>query len=118
MNPYLAIGLLLLVSTVLAVLIIVLGEIIGPDHPTRRKLSPYESGMVPIGRAMQRMPISFYLVATLFIIFDIEAIFLFPWALVYRKLGVFGVLEMLLFIGLLVVGLVYVWKKGALEWEN
>lgn len=117
MNPYIAIALLVLISAGLAGLVILIGEAFGPKKPTKRKLSPYESGMLPIGRAMQRMPIRFYLVATLFIIFDIEIIFLFPWALVYRELGVYGLLEMFIFIGLLVAGFVYVWRKGALEWE-
>lgn len=117
MNPYVAIAIFLVVSAGLAGLIIAIGETFGPDRPTKRKLAPYESGVVPIGRAMQRMPIRFYLIATLFIIFDIEIIFLFPWALVFRDLGVFGLLEMFIFIGILVAGLVYVWRRGALEWE-
>lgn len=117
MVPYVAIAVLFVLSAGLATLVILIGELFGPDRPTPRKLMPYESGMVPVGRAMQRMPIRFYLIATLFIIFDIEIIFFFPWALVYRQLGVFGVLEMLIFIALLVAGFVYVWRKGALEWE-
>lgn len=117
MVPYVAIAVLFVLSAGLATLVILIGELFGPDRPTPRKLMPYESGMVPVGRAMQRMPIRFYLIATLFIIFDIEIIFFFPWALVYRQLGVFGLLEMLIFIALLVAGFVYVWRKGALEWE-
>ncbi|MDQ7029010.1 MAG: NADH-quinone oxidoreductase subunit A [Ardenticatenia bacterium] len=117
MVPYVAIAVLFVLSTGVAIMIMMVGSLFGPRHPTPRKLMPYESGMVPIGRAMQRMPIRFYLIATLFIIFDIEVIFLFPWALVYRQLGVFGLLEMFVFLALLVAGFVYVWRKGALEWE-
>jgi NADH-quinone oxidoreductase subunit A len=78
---------------------------------------PYESGMRPIGPGHRRMPVRFYLVAVLFILFDIEVVFFLPWAVVFRQLGLFGLVEMLIFIGILLVGYVYVWKKGALEWE-
>jgi NADH-quinone oxidoreductase subunit A len=115
--PYIAIGLLLLLSTGLALLIVLLGSVLGPNKPTERKLQPYESGMVPVGEAMQRMPVSFYLVATLFILFDIEVIFLFPYALVVRELALFGLIEVAVFLLILVVGYIYIWKKGALEWD-
>ncbi len=118
MNPYIAIGILLFLSTGLALIIVMLGAVLGPSKPTERKLAPYESGMVPVGGAMQRMPISFYLVATLFIVFDIEIIFLFPWALIFRQLGIFGLIEMAVFLLILFVGFIYVWKKGALEWNS
>ena len=78
---------------------------------------PYESGMIPIGTAMRRMPVRYYLIAVLFVLFDIEVIFLLPYAVVLRKLGVFGLIEMLVFVTILLVGYIYVWKKGALEWE-
>lgn len=117
MNPYGAIGLLFLLSTGLALIIVLLGVVLGPRNPSARKLQPYESGMVPVGEAMQRVPIRFYLIATLFIIFDIEVIFLFPWALVLRQLGVFGLVEMAIFLLILLVGFVYIWQKGALEWD-
>ncbi len=73
--------------------------------------------MTPIGSAVRRMPVRFYLVAVLFLLFDIEVIFLLPWAVVLRKLGLFGLIEMLVFVAILLVGYIYVWKKGALEWE-
>jgi NADH-quinone oxidoreductase subunit A len=73
--------------------------------------------MTPIGPGTRRMPVHFYLVAVLFILFDIEVIFFFPWAVVFRSLGVFGLVEMLIFLAVLLVGYVYAWKKGALEWE-
>jgi NADH-quinone oxidoreductase subunit A len=78
---------------------------------------PYESGMVPIGEGTRRMPIRFYLIAVLFILFDIEVVFFLPWAIVFRQLGLFGLIEMVIFIVILLVGYVYAWKKGALEWE-
>ena len=114
---YLPILILLVISTVMAVVVIVLGAIIGPRHPTPRKLQPYESGMTPIGPAQRRFPIKFYLIAVLFILFDVEIIFLYPWAVVFRQLGWFGFIEMLIFVGILSVGYVYAWRQGALEWE-
>ena len=96
---------------------VVLGQILGPRRQTEAKLIPYESGMTPIGSAVRRMPVRFYLIAVLFVLFDIEVIFLLPWAVVLKQLGVFGLIEMLVFVFILLVGYVYVWKKGALEWE-
>jgi NADH-quinone oxidoreductase subunit A len=90
---------------------------VGPRQPSPVKQAPYESGMTPIGQAVRRLPIRFYLIATLFIIFDVEVIFFYPWAVVFRKLALFGLIEMLVFIAILLVGYVYIWKKGALEWE-
>ena len=90
---------------------------VGPHNPSRSKNSTYECGVPPIGSARERFPVRFYLVATLFILFDIEAIFMYPWAIMARKLGLFGFVEMIVFVVILVVGLVYVWRKGALEWE-
>ena len=115
--PYLPIAVLFAVSTLLAVLIIALGHLFGPRRPTPRKASPYESGMSPFGPGTRRLPVRFYLVAVLFILFDIEVVFFLPWAVVFRQLGLFGLLEMFVFIGILLVGYVYAWKKGALEWE-
>lgn len=81
------------------------------------KLSPYESGMKPIGNARERFSVKFYLVAMVFILFDIEAIFLYPWAVIYRQLGMFAFVEMLLFIVLVLCGFFYIWKKGVLDWS-
>ncbi|RME88754.1 MAG: NADH-quinone oxidoreductase subunit A [Anaerolineae bacterium] len=114
---YIAIAILIFLSTALAGLVIVLGELFGPRVKTNVKSMPYESGMTPIGPGTRRMPVRFYLIAMLFILFDIEIIFLLPWAVVFRKLGVFGLVEMLIFILILLVGYLYAWKKGALEWE-
>lgn len=117
LQDYLPIAVLLVLSTGLAVIIVVLGHIVGPKRPTARKSAPYESGMLPIGPGTCRMPVRFYLIAVLFILFDIEVVFFLPWAVVFRKLGVFGLVEMFVFIIVLLVGYVYAWKKGALEWE-
>ncbi len=117
LNDYLPIAVLLVISIVLAFLFVALGHLFGPRRPTPRKLEPYESGMRPIGPALRRMPVRFYLVAVLFILFDIEVIFFLPWAVTFKTLGVFGFAEMLVFIGILLVGYAWVWKKGALEWE-
>ncbi|MFO3796042.1 MAG: NADH-quinone oxidoreductase subunit A [Anaerolineales bacterium] len=114
---YVAIAILIALATVIAVLTVVMGELFGPKRRTPVKLEPYESGMRPIGPGTRRMPVRFYLIAMLFILFDIEVVFLLPWAVVFRQLGVFGLVEMLIFIAILLVGYFYAWKKGALEWE-
>ena len=114
---YLPILVMFLVALFIAVFVIVVSGLLGPKRPSRRKLMPYESGMEPIGPAQRRFPIKFNLVAMLFILFDIEVIFFFPYALVYKKLGMFGLIEMGVFMLILLVGLFYIWKRGALEWE-
>jgi NADH-quinone oxidoreductase subunit A len=116
-NEYMPIVILFVLATLLAGLVVLLGHAFGPRQPTTRKLQPYESGMTPIGAGTRRIPVRFYLIAVLFILFDIEVIFFFPWAVVFRKLGLFGLVEMFIFILILMVGYVYAWKKGALEWE-
>jgi NADH-quinone oxidoreductase subunit A len=114
---YIPIAILILFATILAVLVIILGHLFGPRRPTEAKSMAYESGMDPIGPGTPQMPVRFYLIAVLFILFDIEVIFFLPWAVVFRSLGIFGLIEMLVFIVILLVGYVYAWKKGALEWE-
>jgi NADH-quinone oxidoreductase subunit A len=114
---YLPILILFILATLLAGLVVIIGHAFGPRRPTRHKAQPYESGMVPIGPGTRRLPVRFYLVAVLFILFDIEVVFFFPWAVVFRQLGLFGLVEMLIFILILTVGYIYAWKKGALEWE-
>lgn len=90
---------------------------IGPKRPTDEKLSTYESGMEPVKTARERFSIKFYLVAMLFIVFDIEIVFMYPWAVKFKDLGLFGFVEMLVFIGILLVGFVYIWRKGAFKWD-
>lgn len=117
LTDYWPIAILVAITTILGVVVIGLGHLFGPRRPSQRKSSPYESGMTPIGPGTRQMPVRFYIVAVLFILFDVEVIFLFPWAVVFKKLEIFGLIEVGLFILLLLVGFVYAWKKGALEWE-
>jgi NADH-quinone oxidoreductase subunit A len=100
----------------IATAIISLSWLIGERKPNRAKLSPYESGMAPVGDARGRFSVQFYLVAMLFILFDVEAVFLYPWAVILRDLGHFGLWEMFVYIGIVLVGFFYVWKKGVLDW--
>jgi len=117
LGAYLPILLMLLVAVIFGMCSLIFSSLIGPKKPSALKLSPYESGCEPVGTAREKFSIKFYLIAMLFILFDIEAVFLYPWAILYKKLGVFGLVEMGLFIVILFVGYIYVWKKGALEWE-
>ena len=107
-----------LVATFLAVVFLLVSVVLGPKHPNKAKSQPYESGMVPVGPARARFSVHYYLVAMIYIIFDIETIFLYPWATILRKeLGVFGWVEMMVFMVILGVGYIYVLGKGALEWD-
>src|SRR5215472_4270124 len=105
----------------LATAIVLLSWLIGQRKPTRAKLSPYECGVTPIGNARVRFSVKFYMVAMLFILFDVEAVFLYPWAIILKDLkkmgqGMFGFWEMMVYIGIVLVGFWYIWKKGALDW--
>ena len=117
LDQYAPIGVLLILTLAVSFLILFLSRIMGPHRPNERLLEPYESGMTPIGPAMRRFPVKFYLVAVLFILFDIEVVFFLPFAAVARQLGMFALVEMGIFIGILLVGYVYAWRRGALEWE-
>ncbi len=116
-QEYFPLIVLLVVATAVGVIAVGLGRLFGPRRPTPMKGLPYESGMLPIGPGTRRMPVRFYLTAVLFILFDIEIVFFLPWAVVFRSLGFFGLAEMGVFVLILLVGLAYAWKKGALEWE-
>jgi NADH-quinone oxidoreductase subunit A len=91
-------------------------RLIRPANPTREKLMPYECGIDPIGDSRGRYTVRYYLIAILFVVFDVETIFLFPWAVQFKLLGVFGLVEVVIFLVILVVGYFWIWKKGALEW--
>src|ERR1700753_2010344 len=106
------------IAAVLATALIAISYIFGKKVRNRVKDMPYESGMVPTGDARQRFSVKFYLVAMLFILFDIEAIFLYPWAVVYRELKMFAFVEMLIFVILILSGFLYIWKQGALDWSG
>ena len=117
LESYLPILVLITIALLFAVGSVAFSFIFGPKKPSAVKLAPYECGMPLIGTARERFSIKFYIIAMLFILFDIEAVFLYPWAVVFKRLGMFGFMEMGVFIVILLVGYVYVWKKGALEWE-
>jgi len=97
--------------------LVTLSFVLGPSKPHRTKLAPYESGIIPDTPAVRRLSVRFYLTAMLFIIFDVEAVFFYPWAVLLRQLKWFGLIEMLVFIGILFVALAYIWKKGGLDWD-
>ena len=117
MLEYVAIALMIALATIVALIAIGLGYLFGPRKHSEAKAAPYESGITPFGEGTRRMPVRFYMVAVLFILFDIEVIFFLPWAVTFRQLGIFGLIEMIIFIVILLVGYFYAWKKGALEWE-
>ena len=108
---------LLVIAVLVTLLILFISRLFGPWKPTSRKTAPYESGMKPLGPANRRYPVRFYLVAVIFILFDIEVIFFLPWAVVFRGMGLYAFVTMGVFIAILTVGLIYEWKVGALEWE-
>jgi NADH-quinone oxidoreductase subunit A len=116
-TEYLPIAVLIFFSVGIAATAVALGHLIGPRKKNRRKGQPYESGMIPYGPGQRRVPVRFYLIAVLFILFDIEIVFLLPWAVILRDLAIVGLIEMVIFVLILGVGLIYAWKKGALEWE-
>jgi len=116
-QPYVPFLILLLFVAANAAGLIILSHFSAPRRPTALKSAPYESGMTPIGPALRRLPVKFYLIAVLFILFDIEVVFFLPFAVVARQLGLFALAEMAVFIVILLIGYVYAWRKGALEWE-
>ena len=116
MAGYLPILFMLVLATLFAALSFVASSLLAPKRPTAAKEAPYESGIVPSREPPERFPVRFYLVAMIFIIFDIEIIFLYPWAVQYRELGAFGLVEMLLFAVAVFVSFVYLISKGALDW--
>jgi len=114
---YFPIFVLIFLVTGVAILILVLSYLLGRRVPTKEKLSTYECGVQPIGDARGRFSVKFYLIAILFIIFDIEVVFLYPWAVIYKRLKLFGLIEMGIFLLILLAGYFYIIKKGALKWE-
>ena len=118
MAAYIPLFLMFLVAAVIAVAMFTLTSVLGPKNPTAEKMIPYESGSETTGGRFVKPSVKFYLTAILFVVFDIEAVLIYPWAVQFRSLGWTGLATMGSFIALLVVALVYVWKKGALEWEK
>ncbi|HEV3482357.1 MAG TPA: NADH-quinone oxidoreductase subunit A [Candidatus Acidoferrales bacterium] len=118
LNNYGPLLLMFILAAGLAGALIAASTVVGLHKRTREKDQPYECGIRPTGDARQPFSVHFYMVGLIFILFDIEAIFLYPWALVYRQLSVFGFVEMVLYIMILLVGYIFLWKKGALNWDQ
>jgi len=118
LQTYFPIGVVLLVAVGQAFLLLTAANVLGPRRPSLVKAAPFECGSVPVGNARDRFGVKFYVVALLFIVFDIEAIFLFPWAVLFTELGWAGYVEMAIFVFTVLIGLVYVWKKGVLDWNE
>jgi NADH-quinone oxidoreductase subunit A len=117
MEAYLPIVMMIGLGVIAGLVFTNINRWIGPKHPSEEKLSTYESGMEPVKSARERFSVKFYLVAMLFILFDIEIVFMYPWAVKFRELGFAGFAEMMVFIAVLLVGYLYILKKGALEWR-
>ena len=117
LSDYAPLGIFTVIVIAIVGLVITLSYVLGPAKPYRSKLLPYESGIVPTSPARQRMSVRFYLTAMLFIIFDVEAVFFYPWAVILRQLRWYGVIEMFVFMLILLVALAHIWRKGGLEWD-
>ncbi|BAJ62863.1 NADH-quinone oxidoreductase subunit A [Anaerolinea thermophila] len=117
LTDYFPLVVIIVFAVILAFLVVALGHLFGPKRPSEKKSMPYESGMVPYGPGQRRMTVRYYLIAVLFILFDIEVVFFLPWAVAFRDLGLPGFLLMVVFVVILEVAHLYAWKKGALEWE-
>jgi NADH-quinone oxidoreductase subunit A len=118
LSVYVPILIQLIVVAAIAAALLGLSAYVGVKRPSREKLSPYECGVPPVGNTRERFSVSFYLIGMLFILFDVEAVFLYPWAVVYKSLKWFGFAEMFLYIIILLAGYLYIWKKGALDWSR
>ena len=116
-NEYAPIFIFILIALAMGMLPLVLTVFVAPQRPNAEKLSPYECGFEAFEDARMQFDVRFYLLAILFVVFDLETAFLFPWAVVLKQIGIFGFVEMMLFLVVLLVGYVYAWKKGALQWE-
>lgn len=114
---YLPLLIIILMAVFIGFFVVLLGHAFGPRRPGAKKNAPYESGMVPYGPGKRRVSVRYYLIAVLFILFDIEVVFLVPWAVAIREIGVPGLVFMIIFVLILEVAHLYAWKKGALEWE-
>ena len=117
-SSYIPIAIIVVVATGFALFTLVFTSLIHPSKYNKVKLEPYECGIEPVTDARDRYSIRYYLIAMLFVIFEVETVFMFPWAVSLDRLALFGLVEMLVFLFILVIGYVYAWKKGALEWEK
>jgi NADH-quinone oxidoreductase subunit A len=116
-TPYVPILVHFAASLALVLALLALHVRLGGRRPNPDKLMPYESGVWPVGSARERVPVRYYLVAMLFILFDVEAVFLYPWAVLFRELGWLGLWEVLAFVGVLLLGYGYAWRRGAFQWQ-
>lgn len=114
---YLPVLFIFIIASLFGIVMLTIGSILRVRRPYSEKLDPYESGIQPVGEPRYRFDVKFYLIAMLFVIFDVEAVFLYPWAVVYDRIGLFAVIEMFLFLAILIVGYAYAWKRGAFNWE-
>jgi NADH-quinone oxidoreductase subunit A len=114
---YLAVLIILVLATFVGLAPLIIGIIIRPKKPYPLKLTPYESGNPPIEDTHERFSVKFYIIAMFFMVFDVEAVFLYPWAVAYDRIGLYGFVEMMIFIFILLIGYIYAWEKGALEWQ-
>jgi NADH-quinone oxidoreductase subunit A len=120
LNSYIPVLVMGLGAVAISAILVLLSAVLGPRRPSPQKNSPYECGVTPIGSARERFPIKFYLIAMLFIVFDIETVFLYPWAVTFRHTGammLFNLAEMGVFVGILFAGYIYIWRRGAFEWQ-
>ena len=117
LTEYLAILIYIAIAVVFALFVIVATHLLGQKKPSAVKQAPYECGMTTIGSSFRRISIKYYIIAMLFLLFDIEVVFLYPWAVVFKQFRVFAFVSMAVFIGILLIAYIYIWKKGALEWE-
>ncbi|MCI3921398.1 NADH-quinone oxidoreductase subunit A [Paenibacillus sp. TRM 82003] len=118
MNNYVMVAIFIALGVALPIVALTLGRFLRPHKPTVQKQTTYESGNVPVGSGQVRFNVRYYLFALMFVIFDVEAVFLYPWAVAFDSLGLFAVVEMLIFVSLLVIGLIYAWKKKVLKWTS
>jgi len=118
MDNYVTVAIFVALGILLPIAALTLGRFLRPHKPTSKKQETYESGNEPVGIGQVRFNVRYYLFALMFVIFDVEAVFLYPWAVAFDKLGLFAVIEMLIFVLLLVVGLIYAWKKKVLKWDS
>ncbi len=116
-SDYFPVAVIFFIAVLIGLGAIVAGVVVRPRRPYTQKLFPYESGNPPVGEPRYKFSVKFYIIAMLFVVFDVEAVFLYPWAVAYDRIGMYGFVEMMIFIFILLIGYIYVWKKGAFEWE-
>jgi NADH-quinone oxidoreductase subunit A len=116
-SDYLPVVIILFLATFVGLTPLLIGILLRPKRPYSIKLTPYESGNPPVGDTRHKFSVKFYVIAMLFMVFDVEAVFLYPWAVAYDAIGLYGFVEMMIFIFILLIGYIYAWDKGALEWE-